>query len=56
MLNAIQFFGWASAILCVVGCGSSAPDSASPATLPVDAVSTHVTFHVPQMCERLKLL
>jgi len=57
MVSTIQWIGWANAIVvCFAGCGTSAPNPESPETPPVVITEMQVTFHVPRMCERLKLM
>lgn len=56
MIGTRQWIGWASVVVCFAGCGTSAPNAVPPATTAVDAIEKHVTFHVPKMCEQLRLL
>lgn len=57
MIDTRYLMCWSSAaVVCFAGCGTSAPDSPSTKTSSVAAIEMRVTFHVPKMCERLRLM
>lgn len=57
MIHARHLMSWSSAaVVCFAGCGTSGPESVSSKPSSVAAIAKQVTFHVPKMCERLKLM
>ena len=56
MIETKQMICWVAAFVGVAGCGTSPPDSNSPKASSISAINRQVTFHLPKMCERLRLL